>query len=346
MKAAVIHAPKNIRIEEAPIPEIKPNEVLVKVKFCAICPSDLRLFLGTRRTLSIEAKSETGKTDYPRIVGHEVSGIVEEVGKEVTNFSKGDRVVVDLLARCGKCYYCIRGMNNLCLNPSPLVGGFAEFTKASEQNTFKIPNNLSFEEAALTEPLACCINGVEKLNIRKGDKAAIIGAGPIGLMHLQLLKLSGVSVLVSEPLENRLKIARELGADKLVNPSKEDLVKEAKKFTDGLGVNGAIVAVGNPLAIEQGLSIMAKGGVLVIFAGVWPPVKLSIDPNIIHYNEISITGAESRTLDQFYRALMMISNNLIKIKPLISHVFPLERISEGFEMASSLSGLKVLIKVS
>jgi L-iditol 2-dehydrogenase len=346
MKAAVIHAPKSVKIEEVPVPKIKPNEVLIKVKICAICPSDLRLFLGTRRTLSIEAKSKTDKDDYPKIVGHEVSGVVEEVGKEVINFSKGDRVVADMLIRCGKCYYCIRGMGNLCLNPSPLVGAFAEFTKAPEQNIFKIPNNLSFEEAALTEPLACCINGVERLNIKKGEKAAVIGAGPIGLMHLQLLKLSGVSVLVSDPLENRLKIAKELGADELINPIKEDLIEKVKKFTNGLGVNGAIVAVGNSLAIEQGLSIMAKSGVLVIFAGVWPPVKLSIDPNIIHYNEIVITGAESRTLDQFYRALTLISNKLIKIKPLISHIIPLEKISEGFEIASSLSGLKVLIKVS
>ncbi|MEM2896220.1 MAG: alcohol dehydrogenase catalytic domain-containing protein [Candidatus Bathyarchaeia archaeon] len=346
MRAAVIHAPRDIKVEEVPVPKIKPNEALIRVKVCAICPSDLRLFLGTRRTLSIEAKAKAERTDYPKIVGHEVSGIVEEVGEEVTNFSEGDRVVADMLARCGKCYYCVRGMGNLCLNPGPLAGAFAEFTKASEQNLFKVPSDVSFEEAALTEPLACCINGVERLSIKKGDKAAVIGAGPIGLMHLQLLKLSGASVLVSDPLENRLKIAKELGADESVNPVREDLTEKVKNFTRGLGVNGAIVAVGNSLAIEQGLSIMAKGGVLVIFAGVWPSVKLNIDPNIIHYNEIALTGAESRTLDQFYRALMLISERLVNLRPLISHILALDKISEGFEIASSLSGLKVLIKVN
>jgi len=335
MKAAHIYAPKDVRIEEASVPEIGSNEVLVQVKICGVCHVDFELYGGIR---SIQKA--------PANIGHEAVGVVEVVGKDVEVIKRGDRVAVDLLMRCGKCYFCRRGRGNLCMNRrGPFPGAFSEYTKAPEENIFKIPPEISFEEASFTEPLACCINGVEKMNVRKGDDVVIIGAGPMGLLSLQLAKLGGARVIVSDLLEERLKLAKKFGADELANPSKEDPVEKIKQLTEGQGAQGVMVAIGNLKAMEQGMRMAGKCGTVVLFGALWPPASLSIDPNVIHYNELVITGAESRTLDQFYRALKMIANDIVQVEPLISHVLPLGRIKEGLEIASNKEGLKVLIKV-
>jgi L-iditol 2-dehydrogenase len=335
MKAAHIYSPKDIRIEDAPLPEIASDEVLVQVKVCGVCHVDFELYVGNR---SIQKA--------PVNIGHEAVGVVAAVGQNVETIKKGDRVAVDLLMRCGKCYFCRRGRGNLCINrKGPFLGAFSEYTKAPEENIFKIPPNVSFEEASFTEPLACCINGVEKMDVRKGEDVVIVGAGPMGLLSLQLAKRGGARVIMSDLLDERLKLAKEFGADDFVNPSKEDPVERIRQLTEGQGAEGVMVAIGNIKAMEQGIRMASKCGTVVLFGAIWPPSTLSIDPNLIHYNELVITGAESRTLDQFYRALKMIANGLVEVRPLISHVLPLDKIMEGLEIASNKEGLKVLIKV-
>jgi L-iditol 2-dehydrogenase len=334
LKAAHVYAPKDIRIEESPLPELGSNEVLVRVKVCGICHVDFELYEGIREIQRVPVK-----------IGHEAVGVVADVGKDVDTVKPGDRVAVDLLIRCGKCYFCLRGKGNLCINKGSFPGAFSEYTKAPVENIFRIPAQTTFEEASLTEPLSCCLNGVEKLRTRKGEDVVVIGAGPMGLMSLQLARLSGARVIVSDLLDERLKLAKDLGANELVNPSKEDPVERVKELTEGRGAQGVMVAIGNLKAVEQGIGMTGKCGTVVLFGAIWPPSKLSIDPNIIHYNELMMTGAESRTLDQFSRALSMIANGLVDVKPLISHTLPLDRIKEGLEIASSKRGIKVLIKL-
>jgi L-iditol 2-dehydrogenase len=332
MRAARIYGFKDVRIEEIPVPEIEPNEVLVQVKTCGVCHVDFEYYGGIRPIQKA-----------PVNIGHEVAGVATAIGQKVKSVAEGDRVVVDLLMRCGKCYYCRKGKGNLCTDKGPFPGAFSDYTKAPEQNVFKIPSHVSFEEASLTEPLGCCINGLENAKIMKGDDVVVIGAGPMGLMSIQLAKLSGARVIASDLLDERLKLAMEFGADELVNPSKEDPVEKVKQLTEGRGVQCAMVAIGNLKAMEQGIKMAGRLGTVVLFGAIWPSASLTIDPNIIHYNEIAIVGAEARTLDQFYRALKMIADGIVKVKPLVTHEFPLSRINEALEAASSKAGLKIMI---
>jgi len=336
LKAALLYRPRDIRIEEIPKYKINENEVLIKVKACGICAADLRIYNGIKSLWTPK---------YPVILGHEVSGIVEDIGSNVSKVNIGDRVTVDMIVRCGKCHYCLIGRDNLCENRGPFIGGFAEYTKAPERNVFKIPNSISFEEASLAEPLACCINSIEKLNINYGDTVLIIGAGPMGLLHLQLLKIKGVRIIVSEIIDERLEIASKLGADELINPNKEDFESRVKKLTNGRGVDGVIVAVGNKRAIEQGIKAAGKTATVIFFGAIWPPTQITIDPNLLHYKEIILTGVHSRTLKQFYQAVKLISNRQVNVKPIITHTYPLEKINEAFRIASERKGLKVIVQI-
>ncbi len=336
MKAALLYGPKDIRVEEVPAPEISEDEVLVRVKACGICAADLRLYMGI---------GGLWKPKYPITLGHEVSGVVEKAGSKVAQFKPGDRVAVDMLIRCGKCTYCLRGRDNLCENRKPLPGGFAEYTKAPPTNIFKIPNHLTFEEAALAEPLACCINSIQKLSIEDQSTVLIIGAGPMGLMHLQLLKaLKKVKVIVSEILEERLKVAAKLGADQLINPTKQDLQEEVMKETKGNGVDAVIVAVGSKEAIQQAINVAAKTATIIIFGAIYPPTQITINPNILHYKEIILTGAHSRTLKQFQQAVNLLAQKQVNIKPIITHTYPLNQIKQAIQKALQKKALKIIIK--
>ncbi|MEM2896235.1 MAG: zinc-binding dehydrogenase [Candidatus Bathyarchaeia archaeon] len=333
MKAAVLKAYGRIEIEDVELPQIRPNEILVNVKACGLCPSDIRVFEGLHTWRSI-----------PTILGHEFSGVVAEVGEEVEGFKKGDRVVAELDTRDCTCRFCIRGKENLCINRKNIgEGALAEYTKALAIRTQKFSSNTDFEEAAFTEPLACCVLGNLAARMNRGDDVAIIGAGQIGLMHLQLAKLSGARVIVSDLKEERLELALKLGADEAINASKSDPVEKVKELTGGKGVEASIVAIGHPSAIEQGIKMLDKCGTVVLFGGVWPKQEIKIDPNLIHYNEINITGSFDRTRDSFAKAIKLIDLGLVKTKPLISHRLSLEEAQKGFELVRNGNSVKVMI---
>lgn len=336
LRAALLYGPSDIKIEDIPKYEVEGDEVLIRVKACGVCPADIRLYLGVKSAWT---------PHYPMILGHEVAGVVEDVGENVNNVCVGDRVAVDMMIRCGKCHYCLIGKDNLCENRGPFYGGFAEYTKAPKRNVFKIPSNLTFQEASLAEPLACCINSIEKLNPQYGENILIIGAGPMGLLHLQLLKLKGVSVIVSDLIDERLKIARKLRADEIVNPLKEDIEKKIRKLTNGRGVDGIIVAVGSEKAIVQSINLAGKLTRIIFFGAVWPKTEIPLDPNLLHYKEIILTGAHGRTLKQFYQAVNLLSTKKIIVKPIITHTYPLERIREAFETVVKKIGLKTIITI-
>lgn len=322
----------DVRVENVETPTPKPDEVKVKVKACGICHYDLRFYTGRKQAAK------------PTVLGHECSGTIEQVGAEVSGLKPGDRVVVSTDISCGHCHYCISGRTNFCTNRRTTDGGFAEYKVAPVGQVFKFSESTPFEEACLTEPLACCLNGNLRAGIRPSSCVAVVGTGPIGLLHVQLARLFGASrVIALDPIATRRKKASELGADVVVDPAATEPVKEVMRLTDGFGADAVIVAVENVDAVGQGIRMAGKQGVVVVFAGFHPAMEVKVDTNLLHYNEVSITGSSDFPASLFPQALSLIDSQRVHLKPIISHSFSLDRIDEGFKTASTVDGLKIII---
>lgn len=339
MKAAFLYGPKDIRIEEMEIPKPDKGEVLVRVKAIGICPSDVRIYEGVYR----KKLTPYGKESYG-LSGHEWSGEIVEVGGGVKDFSVHDRVVPEIIVPCGRCKFCMKGMTNLCINKSNVVRGYAEYAKAPAKQMFKIPGNISFEETCFTEPLAVCIHTNEIISPKLGGNVVIIGGGPMGLLHLQLTQLSGAKVILSELIERRLELSKKMGADIVINPNKQDLGSKVKTLTNGYGADAVIVATGGKAAIEDAFKTVSSAGTIVIFGGTYPPTKIEVDPNIIHYGEIKVTGSYDHMPIHVEKALKILSSKMVNVKQLISHSIPLNKLKEGFEIVKNAKGLKVIVK--
>jgi L-iditol 2-dehydrogenase len=336
MKAALLYGYKDLRIEEVDKPRAENDEVVYKVLACGICPSDVR---GWNRKQKLE---------NPRIPGHESAGEIVELGENVEGLEIGDRIVRDWRDTCGVCYYCRKGLFNFCLaaeTPSRLGfrGGFCEYSKTRIPVYRKIPDNVSYEEAAFSEPLACCINGIRQSNIDIGDDVAIIGCGPIGLQLLQLSKARGARIIAVDLMDERLDVAKKLGAHDLINAKEQDTIQTVFDLTNGRGVNASIVAVGGKIPIKNGLDILDIGGSVNIFAGTYPPTDIPIDPNPPHYRHLKITGSHDFTPHDFSTAVKLIEKGIVDVKSLISHRLRLDETQKGFEIVSNQEGLKVVI---
>ncbi|MBS7645932.1 MAG: alcohol dehydrogenase catalytic domain-containing protein [Candidatus Bathyarchaeia archaeon] len=339
MKAAVAYGPRNIRIELVDVPAISDYEVLIRVKVIGICPSDVRSYEGVYK----REMYPYGLESYG-LSGHEWCGEIVEVGGSVEEFSVGDRVVPEIIIPCGTCKFCRKGMSNICANKRNITRGYAEYAKAPAAFLFKIPPNVSFEAAAFTEPIAVCLHTNEIISPKPGDSILIIGGGPMGLIHTQVSKMSGATVILSEVIEERLRAAEKFGADFVVNPMEEDLTGRVRELTDGYGADAVIVATGNKNAIEAGVKTVSNAGTVVLFGGSYPPVSVEIDPNVIHYGEIRITGSYDHTPIHTERALRILSKNLINVEDLISRTFSLDELERGFETVKKGEALKVNIK--
>lgn len=334
MRAAMIHGPGELRIDEVPRPEPGPGQVLIRIRACGVCPSDVRSYTGERKS-----------SQYPRGVGHEWSGDVVALGVGAEGFTVGDRVAADWRVICGRCYYCRRGIFNYCQNLAggQVRGGFAEYGVAPTTNLRRIPENVSYQAACFTEPLACCQNGISKNGIRFGDDVVVIGAGQIGLMHLQLARHLGGRVIVCDTIEARLRKAEELGAHETVNAATGDPIERIKGLTEGRGANAVIVAVGAPPAIELGLQVAGICASVNLFAGTYPPATLPLDPNLIHYKQLSVVGSHDFTPHDFTAALNLLATGVVQVEPLISHVMPLEETEKAFRMVAERQGLKLMV---
>ncbi len=341
MPAAVFHAPQDIRLEEVDVPAIGAGEVLVRVRVAGICGTDVRIMNGGKKVAA------------PIIIGHELAGDVAAVGAGVEGIAVGDRVTVEPVIPCGRCPLCLKGRRNICLT-RPTIGyeydgAFATHVRVpaaavAAGNVIKLPPTLSYEEAAIAEPLAACVNGIDRCHIQLGDTVLILGAGPIGLVHLQLSRAAGATrVYVSEPNDERRQTALAFGADGVANPLAEDVVAKAKEWTAGLGVDVVIVASGVPAAMEAGLRALRKGGVFNIFAGSPPDSRFACDPNLVHYGELTVTGSSGHTADHMRRAVDLISRGVIDAKRLITHRFPLAAIGEALGARQALAGLKHVV---
>jgi len=345
MKAAVLKGIEDLEIKDMPDPSPSPNEMVIKVKTCTICGTDIRVYHYGHKHIN-----------FPRITGHEVAGEIVELGNEVKDYKKGEKVAVAPAIPCGKCFYCRRGMQSMCLNLKAIGyhynGGFAEFMlipKDAIQNgcVNRIPKNLSFEEASLAEPLACAINGQELSKVCLGDTVAIIGAGPLGCIHIQLAKVKGASkIILVEISKKRIELVQKLTPiEVVINPSLEDIVKRVKEETGGRGVDKVIVACSNRKAQEQALLIVSPRGIVNFFGGLpkgEPFIKFN--SNLVHYGEFYVVGTHGSAPYHNELALNLISQKRIKVKELITHRLPLEKLKEGIHLAESQESLKVLIE--
>ncbi len=332
-----MYGKEDVRIEDAPEPKIDADQILVRVKACGICPVDIRVYTGENIWVTLPAIG---------ISGHEISGVVEAVGENVFNLKVGDRVAGVINRSCGVCKYCVMGRDNLCSNLQrykPRYFGFGEYVASYTEKMMKFSGDVSFEEAAFTEPLAACVNGIMKMGIRPGDHVGVVGVGQIGLMHVQLAKLRGAEVVAFDMLDERLEIAGKLGADHVVNVGKGDTVNRAMELTGGDGLDHVITAIGGREAIEMGVKLLARAGTLNIFASTHPHTELHIDPNVIHYRELVVTGSFSGSKNDIRTALRLIERRMVDVRSLISHKLPLERLVEGFKIHAEKRGLKVMI---
>jgi L-iditol 2-dehydrogenase len=349
MQAAVFHDVESIRIEEIPKPDCPPDGLMLKMVACGICGTDARTYFnGDERARP------------PWVLGHEVGGIVEEVGeqaREEVDVQEGDRIHVISTLGCGRCEYCRMGLENLCIHREllgyyPHPGGYAEYMpihRVALRNVMKVPDDVPLEHATLTDPLSDALNGVERLKVKLGNTAVVIGAGPIGTMQAQMIRDSGVQkVIVVEINKQRLDLSRSvLGEDRMIylGPDAGDIVGAVSDETNGRGAECIIVACSSNQAQEDALRMAKKRGRIVYFGGL-PKTKptISFASNYLHYGELEIYGAYASTYKQQQMALAMIRSGTLSADKYITHVIPLEEIAKGFEYIQTGQALKVVVK--
>jgi len=328
MKAAVLYKPLDMRLEEVEIPQIGTDEVLVRMKRIGICGSDIHFYLKGRIATFVVKK--------PLILGHECSGEIVEVGDDVTRFEIGERVVIEPGFTCGKCQYCRGGRYNLCKEvrfygaPEPSCNGaFAEYVSAPEQNVYPMPENMSYEEGAMIEPLAVGMMAAKRGEVTVHDTVTILGAGPIGQIALQAVKAHGVlETYVTDIIDYRLDYAKKYGAKAIINAAEEDVVSKIMDLTDDEGVDVVIDASGAIPAILQALDIVKPGGRIVLVGYPTKDVQLPLTKVIA--KELDLRGIH-RYANVFPTAIRAVSSGKAVVKPFVTHRFPFDKILEGFK---------------
>lgn len=343
MKAAVLEDLEKIVVKEVDTPKVTDDTLLVRVKSCAVCGSDLRIF-----------RHGNPRVKPPQIVGHEIAGDVVEVGSRVTRFKPGDRVAIGADVPCGECIFCRDGTANNCIVNYAMgyqfPGGFAEYLLVDPLvinygPIHKIPDNLDYDEAALAEPLACCINGLELSWLSLSDVVVIIGAGPVGCMMAELARYMGArKVIVSQRSKLRLEMARQYDIDVLISSTEEDFKERVLEETDGLGADVILTACSSLAAQAQAIEVVKPRGRINFFAGLPKGTEpLSLETNIIHYKECYLFGSHGSTPRHHRMALEMLASGRIKAKKFISHNFGLEQVVKAFNTVEDRQGMKVII---
>jgi len=344
MLAAVYYGPEDLRVEERPVPEIGPGEALLKVVSAGICGTDLRIFHGAHR------KYPPGTV---RVPGHEVVGDIVALGADVRGLGLGQRVFVAPNMGCGHCRHCVSGRNNRCLNYDAfgvtIDGAFAEYMRVPaaailQGNLIAIDPDTD-PAAALIEPLACVLHGQDVLGIQPTDVVLIVGAGPIGIMHLMLARLQGArGVIVSDLLSARLDLAERAGADRVVNPT-EDLTAVVHEESAGEGADVIIIAAPAAKAQEEALALAAVGGRISFFGGL-PKGRsvIQFDSNLVHYRELCITGTTACSTNDCWRAAKIVNSGRIDLSPLVSARFPLREAATAIAAAEDRQSLKVVLE--
>jgi L-iditol 2-dehydrogenase len=341
MKSVIFAAPNDVQIEDVEIPKIGKDDVLIKIEAAAICNMTDMHFL----------KGEIPGIKYPLPPGkpgHECSGVIVETGKNVNSLSVGDRVVPGPLYAlpCGICSYCIKGMQELCEKPLEDDFAYAEYLKVPAKYCYPLADNVSFEEGALIDLLACALHGAYRASFSMGMSVVLIGQGPAGLLLTQLAKLAGASVVITADVDNsRLELSKKLGADFTINVSEENLTKKVLDLTGLKGCDISVDAVGKPTVASQAIEVLKPGGHAVIFGFHLKPAE--IDLGRVFDKELEIR-ASFRTVGELdYRlAISLVSSGKINLKSLITHIMPLKRIRDALGLIEKKSErvVKVVLK--
>lgn len=345
MKAALFHGPGDIRVEEINNPIPKEEEVLIKVKACAICGTDIRIY-----------KNGHSAVNPPHIIGHEISGVVESFGKGVKDLKVGNNVAVTTEIGCGYCKFCLDGKVNLCnINIRAIgyyyQGGFAEYIlippeAVGQGNIIKLEKSIDLDEMSLIGPLACVINSHELMEIKLGDTVLIMGAGPIGLLILQITKISGAFPICVIDIDNfRLEMAKSLGANEIVNVKDGKIEKVLEKSNAEKEYDFVFECTGIESVISNSVSLVKKGGTLA-FIGLYDG-NVPIRTKEIIDREIDVIGSY-RYSNTYLNVIKLINSGILKVKPLISHIFNLAEIAKAFELADKREEnyLKIIIRMN
>ena len=345
MKAAVVHAKGELRLEDIPIPGVPAGSIRVKVQACAICGTDLRIY-----------RKGDHRAEYPVVVGHEIAGVVEAIAPGVKGVREGDRVCVAPGHGCGNCRMCRAGQPNVCLRPFPSLGykvngGFEEYLAVPE-NIFRlgfvnpIPDNLSFQQASMSEITACCLNGQRNSPVHEGDVVLIFGAGPAGIIHSQLARMRGAGkVILTQRSRPRLDLAAErFPVDRTIASSEEDLEQIIAEETNREGADVIYVCAPSAEAQELATRLVGPRGRINFFGGLPKGADtITLDANALHYKEFFISGASSSLPEGNREALRLLADREVNADKLITHTFPIDKIVEAFDVAESKQGIKVVV---
>ena len=338
MKAARFYEKGKLVIDDVPVREPKADEVVIRIKYCGICGTDVHIFNGEKGSAKVQP---------PVILGHEFSGDVERTGREATKFQKGDRVSADPNAYCGKCYFCANGRPHLCEHMAglgtSLDGGFAEYITISEKLVYPVADNVSYESAAMTEPLSCCLHGLDLTQIKLGDTAMVVGTGNIGLIMVQLARYAGAAAVIAvEPNEKRRKKALALGADFGIDPLTEDTDAVLAEHHIS-NVDKVIDCAGLISTNEYSVRYAGKGAVVMLFGLTGPDDTMRLKPFELFQKELTVKASFVNP-NAFERAGRLLGAGVVKTEPIITDIVELKDIQQVFETKQYAKDGKVLIK--
>jgi L-iditol 2-dehydrogenase len=344
MKAAVYREPGRLEVEDAPDPRPTPDNVILRIRVCTICGTDLKLYtVGNPRCTP------------PRIIGHELAGEAVHVGTDVDGFAEGDRMTLATSIACTRCDYCRRGLENLCPDIRCISydydGAFAEYMEVPPEalrggNALRVPDGVEDAAAALSEPISCAINAQKVAGVKAGDTVVVIGAGPMGCLNAEVAKAFGADrVIVTQRSPGRLALARRLPGVEAVDVSAGDAVELVRDMTGGEGADVVIAAAPTRQSQAEALRMARKGGAVSLFASLPKgDSTVEIDTRAIHYGQIALVGASDSRADDVRDALGLLSEGKIAADLIITHELPLEGILEGLELMRRRSGLKIAIR--
>ena len=322
MKSAVFYGKHDLRVMEHDMPEVGAHDVLIQVKACGVCGTDVHIYEGDKGAAEVTP---------PTILGHEFAGVIAQVGSEVSGYKAGDRVCIDPNCYCGACEPCRNGVVHYCEHMigygTTVNGGFAQYCAVNERQVYKLGENTSFEQGAMAEPVACCLHGLDLCEIRPGHQVVVIGGGMIGLLMLQLAKLAGAAkVALLEPIEGKREVAKKLGADVCIDPIHEDVkaVLAQEKMT---WINTVIECVGRPSTIEQAIDIAGNKAVVMMFGLTKPDETIAVKPFQIFQKELELKASYINPCTQ-KRALDLIDSGRLDVSSMIYEVCGLEQLEE------------------
>jgi len=340
MKAVVVTGTETVDVIDVETPVPRHGQVLIKVHTCLLCTWEQRIFSGA------------SGMNLPFIPGHEAAGVISSIPEgTVTSFEIGDHVVFKTLDDCGHCSFCYQGFNNLCSGSSekrvygeiPSSGGLAEYIALDVSKVFSVSDDITYGEAAFTEPLACCLHSIRRVNPDFGETVVIIGAGLMGLLHLKLALLRGCRVVVIEPREDRRKTALASGAQYVIDPINENAESVISELTDKEGAEYVFFTAAKPSIAEDAFKLLRKMGTIVYYGSFHPNDPVALDPNRVHYGEYVITGSYSPSTVDFYTASRLLSNGLINVKEFLSEEWNLTDAQKAMERALDPDTFRVSI---